>query len=165
MCALISDSVLGPWLQARSRVLYICLKLSIKDIKDYTQITSLPSVAAHKVQCQSGVSLDYRIFLNPQHITAVRKTLPHEWGFQYEHCNMSLQMLNELQTISKLIETASLEENPLEMLKTSYLGEKQHYFCLVWFFLVVIPDTHCSFWEHAFPASRAGSSAVSKIAG
>lgn len=51
-------------------------------------------------------------------------------------------MLNELQTISKLIETASLEENPLEMLKTSYLGEKQHYFCLVWFFLVVIPDTH-----------------------
>lgn len=78
MCALISDSVLWPWLQARSSVLYICLKLLIKDIKDYTQITSLPSVAAHEVQCQSGVSLGYRIFVNTQDIIAVRKTLPHE---------------------------------------------------------------------------------------
>lgn len=45
-------------------------------------------------------------------------------------------MLNELQTTSKLIEAASPEENPLEMLKTSCLGEKLHLFLFSLFFFL-----------------------------
>lgn len=44
-------------------------------------------------------------------------------------------MLNELQTVSKLTEPASPEENPLEMLETSYLGEKPLFLFGLVFFL------------------------------